>query len=108
MFKGAITALITPFEDGKVDAQKFADFVEWQISEGIHGLVPCGTTGESPTLTHERHNEVVDICIESAKGRVPVIAGAGSNSIRQAVSCGQNCRGIISTIGRKPPPGRKL
>jgi len=92
MFKGAITALITPFEDGKVDAQKFADFVEWQISEGIHGLVPCGTTGESPTLTHERHNEVVDICIESAKGRVPVIAGAGSNSTAEAISLAQHAQ----------------
>jgi 4-hydroxy-tetrahydrodipicolinate synthase len=92
MFKGAITALITPFKDGKVDAQKFADFIEWQIKEGIHGLVPCGTTGESPTLTHERHNEVIDICVEVTKGRVPVIAGAGSNSTSEAISLAQHAQ----------------
>jgi len=92
MFKGAITALITPFRDGKVDEQKFADFVQWQIKEGIHGLVPCGTTGESPTLTHERHNQVIDICVEAAQGRVPVIAGAGSNSTAEAISLAQHAQ----------------
>lgn len=92
MFKGAITALITPFKDGKVDEQKFADFVNWQIQQGIHGLVPCGTTGESPTLTHERHNQVIDICIKAAKGRVPVIAGAGSNSTAEAISLAQHAQ----------------
>ncbi|MDA0782321.1 MAG: 4-hydroxy-tetrahydrodipicolinate synthase [Rickettsiales bacterium] len=92
MFKGAITALITPFKDGKVDERKFADFVQWQIKEGIHGLVPCGTTGESPTLTHERHNQVIDICVEAAEGKVPVIAGAGSNSTAEAINLAQHAQ----------------
>ena len=78
--KGSIPALITPFKNGKVDEAAFRALVAWQIAEGSHGLVPCGTTGESPTLSHEEHNRVVEICVEEAKGRVPVIAGAGSNS----------------------------
>jgi 4-hydroxy-tetrahydrodipicolinate synthase len=85
MFKGSMPALITPFTDGKVDEQAFRDFVEWQIQEGSDGLVPCGTTGESPTLSHEEHMRVIDICIEVANGRVPVIAGAGSNSTAEAI-----------------------
>lgn len=85
MFTGAITALITPFKNGKVDEQAFGDLVRWQIAQGIHGLVPCGTTGESPTLTHEEHNRVIDICVEAAAGKVPVIAGTGSNSTDEAV-----------------------
>ena len=62
-FKGIYTALITPFKDGKVDEKAFQSFVEWQIQQGVHGLVPCGTTGESPTLSHEEHNRVIDLCI---------------------------------------------
>ncbi len=85
MFKGCITALITPFRDGAVDEKAFQSFVEWQIKEGIHGIVPCGTTGESPTLDHEEHNRVNSLAIEVAKGRVPVIAGTGSNSTAEAV-----------------------
>lgn len=85
MFKGSIPALITPFKDGDIDWPAFEKFVEWQIEQGSHGLVPCGTTGESPTLTHEEHNQVVEKCIEIANGRVPVIAGAGSNSTREAI-----------------------
>jgi len=85
LFKGSITALITPFRDGKVDAQAFRKLVEWQIDQGTHGLVPCGTTGESPTLTHDEHKQVIEICIEVAAGRVPVIAGTGSNSTAEAV-----------------------
>ena len=84
-FKGSITALITPFRDGKVDAQAFRKLVEWQIDQGTHGLVPCGTTGESPTLTHDEHKQVIEICIETAAGRVPVIAGTGSNSTAEAI-----------------------
>ena len=76
MFKGSLPALITPFKNGEVDTKVFQEFVEWQISEGSHGLVPCGTTGESPTLSHEEHKLVVELCIEAAAGRVPVIAGA--------------------------------
>ncbi len=85
MFRGSLTALITPFKKGKVDEQAFQDFVNWQIAQGSHGLVPCGTTGESPTLTHEEHKRVVELCIEAADGRVPVIAGAGSNSTAEAI-----------------------
>ncbi|MFN8829589.1 MAG: 4-hydroxy-tetrahydrodipicolinate synthase [Labrys sp. (in: a-proteobacteria)] len=84
-FKGSFTALVTPFRDGKVDEKAFCDLVEWQITEGTHGLVPVGTTGESPTLTHEEHKRVVELCIAQVKGRVPVIAGAGSNSTAEAI-----------------------
>jgi 4-hydroxy-tetrahydrodipicolinate synthase len=82
---GSNTALITPFKDGKVDAQGFSRFVEWQIAEGTNGLVPVGTTGETPTLSHDEHMQVVDLCIKAAKKRVPVIAGAGSNSTDEAI-----------------------
>ncbi|MGV8995865.1 MAG: 4-hydroxy-tetrahydrodipicolinate synthase [Parvibaculaceae bacterium] len=85
MFKGSFVALITPFRDGKVDEDAFAKLVEWQISEGTHGLVPCGTTGESPTLSHEEHRRVVEICVEVTKKRVPVMAGAGSNNTVEAI-----------------------
>ena len=85
MFRGSITALITPFRNGKVDEKAFQEFVEWQIQEGSHGLVPCGTTGESPTLSHDEHMRVVELCVEVAKGRVPVIAGTGSNSTSEAI-----------------------
>ena len=84
MFKGSLVALITPFKDGKVDEDAFQRFVEWQIEQGTHGLVPCGTTGESPTLSHDEHKRVVELCIEAAAGRVPVIAGAGSNLYARA------------------------
>jgi 4-hydroxy-tetrahydrodipicolinate synthase len=86
MFRGSITALITPFKDGEVDQAAFQSFVEWQIREGTHGLVPVGTTGESPTLSHEEHKRVVELCIEAAAGRVPVMAGSGSNSTEEAIA----------------------
>lgn len=85
MFKGSITALVTPFAQGAVDESAFQKFVEWQISEGTAGLVPCGTTGESPTLSHKEHKRVVELTIEAAKRRVPVIAGAGSNNTTEAI-----------------------
>jgi 4-hydroxy-tetrahydrodipicolinate synthase len=85
MLKGSFTALITPFKNGAVDETAFARLVEWQIAQGTHGLVPVGTTGESPTLSHDEHKRVVEICIETAKRRVPVIAGAGSNSTAEAI-----------------------
>ena len=84
-FKGSFTALITPFKNGGIDEQAFQKVVEWQIDQGSHGLVPVGTTGESPTLSHDEHKRVVELCIETAAGRVPVIAGAGSNSTAEAV-----------------------
>ena len=86
MFKGSITALITPLKNGVIDEKAFQDFVEWQINQGSHGLVPCGTTGESPTLTHEEHERVIDLCVEAVNKRVPVIAGTGSNSTDEAIS----------------------
>ncbi|MBQ0820648.1 4-hydroxy-tetrahydrodipicolinate synthase [Microvirga terrae] len=85
-FKGSITALVTPFKDGAVDEGAFRSFINWQIQEGTSGLVPVGTTGESPTLSHKEHERVVEICVEEAKSRVPVIAGAGSNSTAEAVA----------------------
>lgn len=85
MFKGSITALVTPMRDGKFDEEAFRALVDWQIAEGTHGLVPVGTTGESPTLSHSEHQKVVEVCIEVAGGRVPVIAGAGSNNTSEAV-----------------------
>ncbi|NGM21884.1 4-hydroxy-tetrahydrodipicolinate synthase [Roseomonas stagni] len=87
MFRGSLVALITPMQaDGSLDAKAFTDFVEWQIAEGTQGIIPCGTTGESPTLSHEEHHEVVDLAIKASGGRVPVIAGTGSNSTAEAVA----------------------
>ncbi|HTZ80171.1 MAG TPA: 4-hydroxy-tetrahydrodipicolinate synthase [Stellaceae bacterium] len=109
MFKGSIVALITPFRQGAVDARGFQDFVEWQISEGTNGLVPCGTTGESPTLSHDEHKRVVELCIEAAKGRIPVIAGTGSNSTAEAIDftrhakkAGADAALIVSPYYNKP------
>ncbi len=85
MFRGSIPALVTPFKDGALDEKRFQDFVDWQISEGSNGLVPVGTTGESPTLTHDEHKRVVELCVEVANGRVPVMAGAGSNNTAEAI-----------------------
>lgn len=85
MFKGSITALVTPFKNGAVDEKALQDFVDWQIKSGSHGLVPCGTTGESPTMSHSEHKRVVELTIAVAGGRVPVIAGAGSNNTAEAI-----------------------
>ncbi len=85
MFSGSIPALITPFRDGALDEEAFRTFVDWQITEGSSALVPCGTTGESATMTVEEHNRVIAICVEQAAGRVPVIAGCGSNDTRIAL-----------------------
>ncbi|HVX79997.1 MAG: 4-hydroxy-tetrahydrodipicolinate synthase [Devosia sp.] len=85
MLRGSITALITPFANGALDEKAFSALVDWQIAEGTHGLVPVGTTGESPTVTHEEHRRVIEICVKTANKRVPVIAGAGANSTAEAV-----------------------
>ncbi len=92
MLYGSIVALLTPFKNGKVDEAAFQSFVEWQVAQGTHGLVPCGTTGESPTLSHEEHNRVVELCIEAAGGKVPVVAGTGSNSTEEAISLTQHAK----------------
>ncbi len=89
MFKGSITALVTPFRDGAIDWKTFEAFVDWQVTEGSHGLVPVGTTGESPTLSHDEHKRVVETCVKVTAGRVPVIAGAGSNNTAEAIDLAQ-------------------
>ena len=93
-FRGSFTALVTPFKNGSLDEAAFRGLVSWQIAEGTHGLVPVGTTGESPTLSHDEHKRVVEWCIDEAKnqpkGRVPVIAGAGSNSTREAIELAEH------------------
>lgn len=94
MLKGSIIALLTPFKNGKVDRDAFARLVEWQIKEGTEGLVPCGTTGESPTLSHEEHKEVVEICVAVSKKRVPVIAGTGSNNTAEAIDLARHAKKV--------------
>lgn len=84
-FEGIFTAMITPFKGGEVDISALEAFVEWQVSEGVHGLVPCGTTGESPTLAHEEHKRVVELTVKTVGGRVPVMAGTGSNATAEAI-----------------------
>jgi len=84
--------LVTPFRDGEVDETAFQDFIEWQIANGTHGLVPCGTTGESPTLSDDEHKRVVALCVEAAAGRVPVIAGAGSNETRVSIEYAKHAK----------------
>jgi len=102
--KGSITALITPFKNGKIDEAAFRKLINWQIAEGTQGLVPCGTTGESPTLSHDEHNRVIEICVEEARGRVPVIAGTGSNSTEEAIMLTRHakevgCDAVLSVTG---------
>lgn len=108
-FRGSFTALVTPFKNGSLDEKAFRDIVEWQIAEGTNGLVPVGTTGESPTLSHDEHKQVVEWCIDQADGRVPVIAGAGSNSTAEAIelskhaeSAGANAVLIVTPYYNKP------
>jgi len=86
MFRGSLPALVTPFRNGAVDDKALKDLVEWHIEEGTHGLVPVGTTGESPTLSHEEHEHVIEVVVKTAAGRIPVIAGAGSNNTAEAIS----------------------
>ena len=109
MFQGSYVALITPFDGGRIAERAFGDFVEWQISEGTHGLLSCGTTGESPTLSHPEHQRVTEICVEVADGRVPVLAGTGSNSTEEAISltrhakaCGADAALVVTPYYNKP------
>jgi 4-hydroxy-tetrahydrodipicolinate synthase len=94
IFKGSIPALVTPFRSGKVDDKAFVALVERQIQAGSHALIPCGTTGESTTLSHEEHRHVVELCVKTAAGRVPVIAGAGSNSTEEAIGLLQHAKAV--------------
>ena len=111
MFQGSMTALITPFKDGKVDEDAYRSFVDWQISEGTSVLVPCGTTGESPTLNHDEHMRVTELCIEAAAGRVPVMPGTGSNSTEEAIRLTQHAKDagaeaalVVMPYYNKPTP----
>lgn len=108
-FRGSFTALVTPFKNGSVDEKAFRELVKWQIAEGTQGLVPVGTTGESPTLSHEEHCRVVEWCIEEARGHVPVVAGAGSNSTKEAITlarhaeeCGADAVLVVTPYYNKP------
>ena len=109
--RGAFTALVTPFKNGVVDEEAYRAFIEWQIEQGIDGVVPCGTTGEAPTISHDEQGEIIRICVEQVKGRVPVIAGAGSNNTREAVElaamakkAGADAALIITPYYNKPTP----
>ena len=109
MFKGSMVALITPFDNGAVDEDGFCKFVDWQIKEGTEGVIPVGTTGESPTLSHDEHMKVVELCVKQATGRVPVIAGTGSNSTREAIefarhasSVGADAQLVVTPYYNKP------
>lgn len=110
--RGAFTALSTPFKDGEIDEKSYRDFIEWQIEEGIDGLVPCGTTGEAATMEHKEQGRIISICVDQAKGRVPVIAGAGSNNTKEAIEltkmaaeAGANATLQITPYYNKPTPG---
>src|SRR5258706_7255558 len=92
--RGLITALITPFKNGELDEAALRNIIAWQIAEGTNGLVPVGTTGESPTLSHREHMRVVELCVQTAAGRVPVIAGAGSNSTREAIELTRHAKQV--------------
>ncbi len=94
MFSGCFTALITPLTETGIDEEAFTRLIEWQIGEGVHGLVPSGTTGESPTLTHEEHNHVIELCVRAAAGRVPVMAGTGSNATAEAIMMTQHAEKV--------------
>ncbi len=111
LFRGAYTALVTPFKNGEIDEEKYREHIEWQIEKGIHGVVPCGTTGESATMSHDEHKRVIKICIEQVKGRVPVIAGTGSNNTKEAIElttfakeAGADAALVITPYYNKPTP----
>jgi len=110
--RGSIPALITPMKDGKVDDAAFRRLVNWQIAQGSHGLVPCGTTGESPTLSHDEQARVIGICVEEARGRVPVIAGAGSNSTAEVIALTKRAKAagadaVLSVTGYYNKPSQE-
>jgi 4-hydroxy-tetrahydrodipicolinate synthase len=111
-FSGAFTALVTPFRDGAIDEDAYRALIEWQIEQGIDGVVPCGTTGEAATMTHDEQGRVISICVDQVKGRVPVIAGAGSNNTKEAIQLTKLARDAgadaalqITPYYNKPTPG---
>jgi 4-hydroxy-tetrahydrodipicolinate synthase len=93
-FHGSMPALVTPFKDGGIDEESYRGLIDWQIASGSHGLVPVGTTGESPTLSHDEHRRAIEICIDEARGRVPVIAGAGSNNTNEAIDLARHAEHV--------------
>ena len=112
MFKGSIVALITPFRDGQVDEDALRKLVNWHVEQGTDGIVPCGTTGESPTLSHDEHNRVVEIVVKEVSGRIPVIAGAGSNNTAEAISLTQHAQeagadGVLHVAGYYNRPNQE-
>ena len=107
LFHSSYTALLTPFKDNKVDYSSYRELIDFQINNGTHGLVPVGTTGESPTLSHDEHKQLIEVCIEQSNGRVPVIAGAGSNSTSEAVdfvkhACSAGADGLLVEVHACP------
>jgi 4-hydroxy-tetrahydrodipicolinate synthase len=109
MFKGSIVALITPFQDGAFDDTAYRALIDWHVDQGTDGLVPCGTTGESPTLSHDEHKRVVEVCVDAVGGRLPVIAGTGSNSTAEAIEltrhaekAGANAALVVTPYYNKP------
>ena len=111
MFKGSIVALVTPFKNDEIDEEALRKLVEWHISEGTNGIVPVGTTGESPTLDHPEHEKVVEIVIDQCNKRIPVIAGTGSNSTREAINllkhaeiAGADAALVVTPYYNKPTP----
>ncbi len=110
-FRGAFTALVTPYKNNRIDEEAYRALIEWQLEQGIDGVVPCGTTGESATLSHEEHKQVISICVDQVKGRTPVIAGAGSNCTSEAVDltryakeAGADAALLITPYYNKPTP----
>lgn len=108
--RGSLVAIVTPFKDGRFDEKAYAELIEFQIENGTAGIVPCGTTGESATLTHAEHVEVIEACVKAVRGRVPVVAGTGSNSTREAIhltqsakDCGADAALLITPYYNKPP-----
>ena len=104
MFFGSIPALVTPFAAGRVDEAAFRDLVEWQIDEGSNGLVPCGTTGEAATLSTDEHRRLIELTVEVARGRVPVIAGCGSNNTAHAIELTQSAKAAGADAALHVPP----
>lgn len=102
MLKGVFTALITPFKNYNIDQEAFCDFIEWQIAEGVHGIVVCGTTGEAPTLSYDEHKQLIKLAVSTAKGRIAVIAGATSNNTKYAVELAENAK-VADAILIAPP-----